>query len=258
MTEKRSDLLLLVRDWLFTVPTLLALGATLVVFDVIGRIALLFGLRPFEWVMAAMQQTLLGAFALAGVRVRVEGRDRIDPDRGYVFVSNHQGMFDIPLFGGVLVRNFPKYVAKSGLGKGIPAVSLNLTRGGNALIDRADRGQATEQISHVGAEAASRGVSVVIFPEGTRSKDGELGDFHTAGTEALLTSAPEHLVVPVAIDGSWRITRYGLRPIPFGSRVNIRFGEPLERQPGESGAEVVEVCRRSIVAALDEWRTTGG
>lgn len=257
MAEDRRSLWLTARDWFFTIPALLAIAATLGVFDVIGRLALFFGLRPFEWVMAAMQRALLASFSLAGVRVKVEGREHVDPNRGYVLVSNHQGIFDIPLFGGVLLRNFPKYVAKRGLGKGIPAVSLNLRRGGNALIRRDDRGQATREISRVGAEAASRGVSVVIFPEGRRSRDGRLGAFRTAGAEALLRSAPEHLVVPVAIDGSWRITRYGLRPIPFGSGVKIRFGEPFEREPDESGAAIVEACRVFIADALEGWRTAG-
>jgi hypothetical protein len=57
------------RDWLFTVPTLIAFGLSLVVFDITGRIALLFGLRPFEWTMAALQRTLLSVFAISGVRL---------------------------------------------------------------------------------------------------------------------------------------------------------------------------------------------
>ena len=60
----------------------------------------------------------------------------------YIMVSNHQSMLDVPIFGGLLMRTFPKYIAKTELGRWIPSVSLNLTRGGNALIDRNDARQA--------------------------------------------------------------------------------------------------------------------
>lgn len=245
------------RDWLFTIPALIAIGLALVVFDIAGRVALLFSRRAFEWTMAGLQRSLLFALSLAGVTYQIEGLERIRPGHGYVFVSNHQSMFDIPLFGGVLVRNFPKYIAKRGLGKGIPAVSLNLNRGGNALIDRENRDQATTIIENLGAEAERRNVSVVIFPEGTRSRTGELGDFRPAGTVALLAGASRLPVVPTAIDGSWRVVKNKLRPIPFGSTIRIRFGEPIARQAGESATAMLERCRSFIDTTLTEWRGPG-
>ncbi len=54
-----------IRDWFFSIPTLIAFGLTLVVFDLAGRVALLFGLRQFEWVMAGLQRTLLGVFLIS-------------------------------------------------------------------------------------------------------------------------------------------------------------------------------------------------
>jgi 1-acyl-sn-glycerol-3-phosphate acyltransferase len=243
------------RDWIFTIPALIAIGVILVTFDIAGRIALLFNRRAFEWTMAGLQRSLLFALSLAGITFQIEGLERIQPGHGYVFISNHQSMFDIPLFGGVLIRNFPKYIAKRGLGKGIPSVSLNLTRGGNALIDRENRDRATEIIEDLGAEAERRDVSVVIFPEGTRSLDGELGAFRPAGTEALLRGATELPVVPTAIDGSWRILENNLMPIPFGAVIRIRFGEPIARRAEESALALLEQSRAFIEASLTEWRT---
>ncbi len=240
-----------VLSWVTTVPFLLLFGVTLVVFDVAGRIALLFGLRPFEHVMASLQRWLMWLFLVGGVRVKVERDPAIQPNTGYAIISNHQSLLDIAMIGGVLYSNFPKYVAKAELGRRIPSISLNLKRGGNALIDRGDRVQAVRAIVEMARTAQDRGVSVVIFPEGTRSFDGTLGEFKRAGSEALLKAASELPVVPTAIDGSWRVAK--MVPVQFGSTVRIRFGAPQERQPGDAG-EVLESSHRFIESTLAEWR----
>ncbi len=242
-----------VRDWITTLPTLVAFGLTLVVFDVAGRIALLFGRRPFEWTMAALQWTLLRVFSLSGVRYDVEGTEHLPPGRSALVVSNHQSMLDIPMFGGVLLRNFPKYVAKQELGRGIPAVSLNLRRGGNALIDRGDRAQAVAEIRRVAAESRERGTVVVLFPEGTRSRTGELRRFRRAGAEAMFDAAPDLPVIPAAIDGTWKVFERNMLPIPFGTRVRVRFGPPIPRE-GRSTGEVLADARAWIEATLAGWR----
>ena len=166
-----------IRDWLFTVPTVAAFGLTLGVFHLIGLCALPFGQRPFEKAMAGLQRTLVAVFRISGIRVVTEGRDGFSSDGGFIFVSNPQSMYDVPIVGGLLPRNYPKYVAKKELARGLPSVSLNLRHGGNALIDREHRDQAMDAIADMASEAERRDVSVVIFPEGTRSRAGELGDF---------------------------------------------------------------------------------
>lgn len=154
-----------IRDWVFTVPFLIAFGLVLLVFDVAGRIARLFGLRPFERVMSALQKALVAMLWISGTRVEVERPDTIDPDRGYVLVSNHQGLFDIPLIGSLFPRTHPKYVAKKSLGKWLPSISLNLRKGGNVLIDRSDGIGAVRAIARMARTAQERNRSVVIFPE---------------------------------------------------------------------------------------------
>lgn len=241
--------------WARTAPTLVLFAITLLTFDLAGRVALLMGRRPFEWTMAALQRTLLAVFAVAGVRYVVEGADHIEPGTGYVLVSNHQSMLDIPLFGGVLVKNFPKYVAKKELGSWLPSISLNLKRGGNALIDRRQRDQAEQEIERVARECETRGTALVIFPEGTRSRDGALKRFRVAGLDALLGAAPTMPVVPVAIEGSWRVMQSNMRPI-WGAPVRIRFGSAFPRTASTTAAEVAEHCQDWIRRTLDEWRAT--
>jgi 1-acyl-sn-glycerol-3-phosphate acyltransferase len=243
-----------IRDWVFTIPCVLAFGLTLAVFDVAGRIVRPFSLRGFEYVMAALQRTLVSVFSLAGTKVHVECHPDIRPHTGYALISNHQSMLDIVMIGGFLFSNFPKYVAKKELGRGIPSVSLNLRWGGNALIDRSTRTQAVDAIRAMASVAQDRNVSVVIFPEGTRSRDGVPKTFKPAGAIAMLESADQLPVVPVTIDGSWKVFEKGMFPVPFGTRVRLRFGKPIAREPGDAQA-LLSRAEDEIRQTLDEWRT---
>jgi 1-acyl-sn-glycerol-3-phosphate acyltransferase len=183
----------------------------------------------------------------------VERSPAVQARTGYALISNHQSMFDIVLIGGLLFTNFPKYVAKQELGRWLPSISLNLRRGGNALIDRKDRVQAVAVITDMARAAQERNVSVVIFPEGTRSRDGRLQKFRRAGSRALLDGADRLPVVPVAVDGAWKLLRHNLRPVPFGTTVRVRFGDPIPRSPGDSAA-VASQAEAWIAATLNEWQ----
>jgi 1-acyl-sn-glycerol-3-phosphate acyltransferase len=240
-------------EWIPTIPFLLAFGATLVVYDIVGRVVRPFSLRGFEYVMAALQRTLMSLFVICGTRVHVERPPSVIPRTGYAVISNHQSLFDIVILGGTLFTNFPKYVAKKELGRRIPSVSLNLQKGGNAIIDREDARQAIRAIRDMARNAQERNVSVVIFPEGTRSRDGELGAFKRSGSEALLREADELPVVPMAVDGAWKLLRYNMKPVPFGTTVRVRFGDPIARTPGDAQM-MIEYAERFIAATLEEWR----
>ncbi len=245
-------------DWIFTVPFLIGFGLTLVVFEPIARVARLFGLRPMEISMGVMQRVLLVVFRIAGTRLRVQRSPLLLPRTGYILVSNHQSLFDVPIFGGLLFSNYPKYVSKRELGRWLPSVSFNLTHGGNALIDRGDPVQAREAIRELGEAAERRNVAVVIFPEGTRSRDGQLRPFRQGGLTELLAAAPELPVVPVAIDGAWKLLRNKLFPVPFGTKVQVRFSDPLDRTDGDDAADLLGRARAEIEATLAEWRAEDG
>ena len=242
-----------VRDWIFTIPFLLAFGLVLGVFDPLQRIARLFGSRPHEIVAGALQVALLWAFRICGTRLRVERSEAVKPWTPYVVIANHQSMFDVPIFGGVLFSNFPKYVSKRSLARWIPSISYNLRRGGNALIDRGDAEQALPAIRELGARLLARGVSAVIYPEGTRSRAGEIRSFKSRGTLELLRAAPGVPVVPVAIDESWKLLRYNLLPVPFGTQVRVYVGAPIERD-GSNDEAVFRRAEAEIRATLDRWR----
>ena len=244
-----------VLDWVFTVPFLLAFGLILVVFDPLQRVARLFGQRPQEIVASALQRSLLWAFRICGTRIEVERSPAIRPWTPYIVVANHQSMFDIPIFGGLLFSNFPKYISKRSLARGIPSISYNLRRGGNALIDRSDRDQALAAIRELGEQVRERGVSAVIYPEGTRARHGALGEFKPKGFLELLDAAPGVEVLPVAIDNSWKLLRHNMLPVPFGTHVRVYFGHPIARQPGEDGGALLAHVRDEIDGVLLRWRT---
>ena len=241
-------------SWAGTVLFLPVFALILLVFDVAQRLARLFGQRPQEYVAGALQVALVATFRLCGTRLVVERAPGLRPWTSYIVIANHQSMFDIPIFGALLFSNFPKYVSKRELGRGIPSVSYNLRRGGHVLIDRADGPAAVAAIRELGERVRAGRASAVIFPEGTRARRGALGKFHPAGTVALLEAAPDTPVVPVTIDESWRLLAHNFLPVPWGVRVRVRLGEPIPRRTGEETFALIERVREQMAGTLERWR----
>jgi len=234
--------------WIVTIPFLLSFGLVLVVYDIAGRLVRPFSLTGFEWVMASLQRSLVAVFRIFGTRVKIDRDPAVKPKTGYVVISNHQSMLDIALIGGILFSNLPKYVAKAELGRWIPSVSLNLKKGGHALIDRKDALQALATIRDFGKRVQDRNRSAVIFPEGSRSRDGKLQPFKRAGARALLEAADLMPVVPVAIQGSWQLNQ--MWPFTPGAQVEIAIGAPMERTAGDA-AEKLKRARDWIAGHLE-------
>ena len=152
-------------------------------------------------------------------------------------------MFDIPIFGALLFRNYPKYISKRELAQWLPSISFNLRRGGHAIIDRDDRGGRVAAIRELAAQVRERGITAVIFPEGTARGTACSARSSPPGALALLDEAPDVPVVVVAIDESWRLLRFNLLPIPFGTRVRVRIGAPIARRPDEDRARAARATR---------------
>jgi 1-acyl-sn-glycerol-3-phosphate acyltransferase len=162
-----------------------------------------------------------GVLASAGVRVRVRSRAAFDPKKSYVVMPNHISTVDIwAIFVAVPVPL--RFIAKKQLGQ-IPLFGWAMRAGRFIFIDRQNATSARRTIDQA-AERIRQGCSVVIFPEGTRSRDGRLGPFKKGGFHLAINSGAE--VVPVAIRGTHEVMPRGAALIRPGT-VDIEIGEPI-------------------------------
>ena len=241
-------------DWTGTLLFAVFFGLTLLFFDALLRLVTPLGRRALERVGVWFQATLVLVYRLAGIRPSLERSNRIEPGRAYILLSNHQSMFDIPLFAWAMPESYPKYISKRSLASWIPGVSYNLRHGGHALIDRSDRNSSVRAIRTLGRAVVADGSSVVIFPEGTRGRDGALAPFKPSGTLALLDEAPDAPVVPVCIDNSWRIMENGFKPVPFGIHLRMWIGDPIERRPDEDRPAILAHAEQEVRRTLERFR----
>jgi 1-acyl-sn-glycerol-3-phosphate acyltransferase len=164
--------------------------------------------------------------------LRVEGRDRIDWSRNYVFVANHQSTIDIcALFRAVPVPLH--FLLKQEMTK-VPFVGWYARAMGMVFIERGNRRAATAFLRQ-SAELVRSGASLCIFPEGTRSRSGAVGEFKSGAFQAAIDAGAA--VVPVALEGSGAVLHpdgfFRVRP----GMIRIRFGAPLPTRT-ETGATV--------------------
>jgi 1-acyl-sn-glycerol-3-phosphate acyltransferase len=187
----------------------------------------LFGYEAHKRSVDALNFFLLKSLYALFITSEVEFRADIPTGKPIIFAANHQGLFDIISMGWYLRKYHPKYVSKIELGKGIPSVSYNLQHGGSAIIDRKDPKQALPALKNMGEYIQQYNRSVVIYPEGTRSRDGRPGEFASNGLKILCKYAPDALVVPVTINNSWKIFRYGGFPFGMGTKLQVIAHEPI-------------------------------
>lgn len=177
---------------------------------------------------------LLRFLNLLGTRVQFDHPNPLPKNRSIIFVANHQSTYDIPPLIWYLRKHHPKFISKKELGKGIPSVSFNLRHGGALLIDRKNPKEAILSIQEFGKRLTKNKHSAVIFPEGTRSRDGKIKPFQKAGLSTLLKHMPDALVVPVSIGNSWRFAEHKYFPMPLGVLLKIKVHPALEIIPKEN------------------------
>ena len=175
-----------------------------------------------------MNCTLSYLLYILGTRIKFINKYPIPKDVPLIIVSNHQSMHDICPISCYLKKQHPKFVSKIELGKGIPAVSYNLTHGGSVLIDRKDPRQALTAIRDFGKYIEENNYAAVIFPEGTRSKDGVPKRFSENGLKMLTKFAPSAYVIPVSINNCWKLNKFGMFPLEVGVNVTFEFHEPIK------------------------------
>ena len=160
---------------------------------------------------------------LLGTTYTFENKESIPKNVPVIFVANHQSMYDIIAIIWYLRRFHAKFVSKKELGKGVPSVSYNLRHGGSILIDRKDPKQAIVEISKLSKYIEKNNRSAVIFPEGTRSKNGLPKKFAESGLKMLCKYAPSAYIVPISINNSWKMVKFGSFPMGLGTQIKFKI-----------------------------------
>ena len=177
--------------------------------------------------------------ATTGVDVTVDGLDRVVPGRTYVFVANHQSIYDIP----VLFWSLPfqlRIIAKESLGR-FPVLGPHLKRTGHMLVDRSHPDRAG--VFGWASRLTANGLSLIVFPEGTRSRTGMMGKFK--GGSIMLAMQAGLPLVPLSVVGSRHVMKKGELTTRPG-RVTLVVHRPIEMtaNPDPSIADVRELANR--------------
>ena len=194
---------------------------------------------------------LLHGTIILGTSLKFINKADLPTDRPIIFVANHQSLFDIIGMIWYLRKNFPVFVSKQELSKGIPSISYNLQKSGAALIDREDGKQAVVEIAKLGKMIEETKFSACIFPEGTRSKTGVMKPFAVGGVAILMKKSLNALIVPVAIENVNKLNPKGY--FPLVSLQNLRWTvlSPIERA-NKTPEEVVEEARLAIAKIVEK------
>ena len=155
------------------------------------------------------------------MHVAVTGLERLVPGRTYVFVSNHQSIYDIPILFWALPYQL-RIIAKESLGR-FPFLGWHLRRTGHMLVDRRRPDRAA--IFDWASSLTSQGLSLLVFPEGTRSRDGRVGRFK--GGSFYLALEAGLPVVPLSVVGSRHVMLKG-RLATYPGRVRLVVHQPID------------------------------
>ncbi|MEA2023031.1 MAG: lysophospholipid acyltransferase family protein [Actinomycetota bacterium] len=185
------------------------------------------------------------------VEIEVEGREHVDPDQRYVVVSNHISNFDIP----VLFRSIPtpiRFLAKKELYK-IPLLGPGMDTAGIVKVDRGGARSTREAVNTAARETYRRGYSLMVFAEGTRSRTGEMADFHTGAVRIARDNEAD--LLPVVISGSFDINPPGSKLIyPGRARVRILPPVPSANIEPDQIRSVTDQMRKDMGEVYEDLR----
>jgi len=188
----------------------------------------------------------------SGVRISVKGLDQVPKDQAYVFVSNHESALDIP----VLLYALPfqvRMMAKKELFR-IPLFGWAIALGGYIKIDRSNTERAIASLREAAERVPRQGISVLVFPEGTRSPTGKLRRFKKGGFAFAQQTGLS--IVPISILGSRHLTPKKAKYIKPG-KIDVVVGTPIEvtSSDREHRDDLVRATRDFIQARKEERET---
>ncbi len=183
----------------------------------------------------------------------IDSRVRIASEPGILIVANHQSLIDIPVLFDLVVDDYPKIVARERYSRRIPLISYMLRLCEHPLVDPGRGMDANTRRLREVAETTSH--PILIFPEGSRTRDGEIKPFRTTGLQAIL-SARSWKVYVVVVDGMWKCGKLVDFIRNIGSvRARVECMGPFESPaPGEDPAEFITGIRAMMCDKLHEMR----
>lgn len=184
-----------------------------------------------------------------GTRYKVRNLDKLKADVPLVIAANHQSLYDITTICWFMRKVHPKFISKIELGRRIPSISYNLNHGGSVLIDRKDPKQSLTAIRDMAQYIETNKRTTVIFPEGTRSKTGKPRPFAENGLKILCKYAPSAHMVPVTINNSWKMTRWGSFPLGIGNKLEFIIHDPIPVKDMPF-PEVFEKTEQAVIQAI--------
>ena len=231
----------------------LLFGLTLVVFHPIQWFCYtILGYQAHKISVDILQFCLLKCTHVLGTRFTFNNPHNILTKQPLIIVANHQSLHDISPIMWYMRKHHTKFISKKELGKGIPSVSYNLKHGGSVLIDRKNPKQSLPAIMKFGKYIENTKRAAVIFPEGTRSKNGEPKPFQTKGLEILIEKIPSALIVPISINNSWKMTRYGKFPMGLGIHVKFTVHNPIKSAEFKNPTDLIQhvemVIKKDIIS----------
>ena len=227
--------------WLWQYLIAWPLLMVLTVFTAVFTVCTVFW-KNAEFVHKVQQFWSRSFFWLMFLPVSVDGQEHIVPGQSYVFVANHQSMFDVWLVYGWLPVIF-KWLMKAELRK-VPFVGTGCKAAGHIFIDRRNAKAAMESLKEVEKQLVN-GVCTVIFPEGTRSLNGEVGRFKRGAFQiAWDLGLP---VIPLSLDGCYEVLPKG-KPFVYRAPVHMHTGEPIDLKQFSDPNEAIEAVRNAVIA----------
>lgn len=174
----------------------------------------------------------------------------------YMIISNHQSLLDIPLYMNFFCERDLRFVAKVELSRNVPLISPMLRSQGHCFISRSGHtASSMKKIEQFARRVLGKNQIPVLFPEGTRSRDGSVGKFYSGGFRKL-AAATKLPIALCALDGGWKMRNLPtiMRKLQNGFyRIKLLkvYDAPSTKEEAE---KILKEAPRLIQAQLDEWR----
>jgi 1-acyl-sn-glycerol-3-phosphate acyltransferase len=184
------------------------------------------------------------------LHITVEGLDNIDPDKVYIVVSNHLSNFDIPVAVEALKPLRVRFISKIEVSR-IPIFGDAAINSGVVMLDREAARKNHDHLNQEVAKSLANGLSILVFAEGTRSRTGEMAEFHRGAARLALAAGVD--ILPIVIHGTYEVNPPG-SPLIYPGRVTVRVLPPISLE-GMTSADVravTEDLRRLVGEHYDE------